>query len=150
MYTVCICINVAVDQSPLCYKPLSHPAVSNPLSRISFGYDYTYYLKVALCFWGVVGRGLSQNIPVCYKPVSQNGRPSLLKTPMFVIRCHIHVDTYCHVYVYILTPPRTPNSSADGANVCTRYRNCPRTTSSPTGRLSRPLDGHKPVWAPQV
>ena len=72
---------VARPPPPLCYKPLSRPAVTNPSSRISRGYDSTYYRKEALHFLG-------------------RGRPRLLQTyvakwpskpvtnSMFLIRCH--------------------------------------------------------------
>ena len=70
-----------LSRGPLpCCKPLSQPAVSNPLSGISRGYDSTYYLKVALCFGEFVAEGFVAKCPsvtnlcremaaqVCYKP----------------------------------------------------------------------------------
>ena len=67
---------VAGPRPPLCYAPLSRPAVSNPLSRILRGYDSTYYLKVALCRGGgchktppsVTKRCREMAAQACYKP----------------------------------------------------------------------------------
>ena len=68
---ICIYVYMAVDQTlvlsrgppALRYKPLSRPAVSNPLSRISRGYDSTYYLRVGPCFWGVCRGGVCRRTP---------------------------------------------------------------------------------------
>ena len=58
----------------------------------------------ALFFWGgLLRRGLSQNTPVCYKPMSRNGRPSLLQTQCFwfaAIYTHVYTRAYVHVHAY--------------------------------------------------
>ena len=82
---------MAVDQNPmlsrppLFYKPLLRPAVSNPLSRIFRGYDKTYYLKAALCFWGFVTEGFVAEHPCLLQTYVSNWPPKPVTNPMFLI-----------------------------------------------------------------
>ena len=67
---------MAVDQNPVLSRG---PTVTNPVWRISRGYDKTHYLKVTLGFFGFDAEGFVAEHPVCYIPMKRNGRPSLLQ-----------------------------------------------------------------------
>ena len=81
---------VAGPALPLCYKPFSRPAVSNPLSHSSRGYDSTYYLKGALC-WGPVAEGFVAEQPHLLQPYVAKWLPKPVTNPMFLIPCHVYI-----------------------------------------------------------
>ena len=79
-------VYMAVDQNPVV---VSAPSVTSlcrgRLFRTLFRRFLAAMIKHIAPRWrfvlgGLSRRGLSQNTPVCYKPMSQNGRPSLLQT----------------------------------------------------------------------
>ena len=72
-----------MSRPPLRYKPLSRPAVSNPLSQKSRGYDYTCYLRVAIRFGGLVAEGFVAERPRLLQTYVTKWQPKPVTNPMF-------------------------------------------------------------------
>ena len=92
---------VAGPLPPLCYEPLSRPAVTNPLSRIFCG-------NAALCFGGVCRGGVCRKTPrsvtnlcremaaeACYKPAVFDSLPYVecFRSSKYLIQEHIPVPS---------------------------------------------------------
>ena len=109
MGTLCFCGMLRPD------RPFSRPAGSNPLSWISRGDDLTHFLKVTLCFGGVVAEGFVANhlsvanlcremaAQACYKPYVFDSLPYVYDC--ICINVYMYKDKQVHVdRLYSLIP----------------------------------------------
>ena len=103
---------------PLCYKPLSRPAVSNPSWRISGGYDYTYYLRVALCFCEFVAEGFFRKPPPSDTNLCHEMAAQACYNPMLLIRCQIAQHERFNVKWACKRNPRKSSRTNSGQESC--------------------------------